>query len=159
MAMETLAAARTAFAARRWADAHDRFLAARQEAPLDADDLSALSQASWWLGLMDESLAAGEEAYKLYLEASNNCRAAYRAFDVAYGYFLKGNEAIGSGWLGRAQRLLADQSDCPEQGYLLYFAVETSLDGGEETMGKARQVQAFGRRNGDRNLVAAGIVS
>ena len=157
--METLAAARTAFKARRWADAHDGFLAARQEAPLDADDLAALSQAAWWLGLLDESLAAGEEAYKLYLDASNNRRAAYRAFDVAYGYFIKGNESVGSGWVGRAQRLLADEPDCPEQGYLLYFAVETSLDGGEETMAKAREVQAFGRRHRDRNLVAAGIVA
>jgi DNA-binding NarL/FixJ family response regulator len=108
---------------------------------------------------MDESLAAGEEAYRLYLDASNVRRAAYRAFDVAYGYFLQGNEAVGGGWIGRAQRLLADQPDCAEQGYLLYFAVETSLDGGEETIAKARQVQACGRRHGDRNLVAAGIVA
>jgi DNA-binding NarL/FixJ family response regulator len=157
--MEALDAARTAFAARHWADAREGFLAARQEGPLEADDLSALSQAAWWLGLMDESLAAGEEAYRLYLDASNVRRAAYRAFDVAYGYFLQGNEAVGGGWIGRAQRLLADQPDCAEQGYLLYFAVETSLDGGEETMAKARQVQACGRRHGDRNLVAAGIVA
>ncbi|MGH8974854.1 MAG: LuxR C-terminal-related transcriptional regulator, partial [Acidimicrobiia bacterium] len=78
---------------------------------------------------------------------------------TAYGYFLRGNEAVGGGWVGRAQRLLADEPDCPEQGYLLYFAVETSLDGGEETMAKARQVQACGRRHRDRNLVAAGIVA
>jgi DNA-binding NarL/FixJ family response regulator len=154
-----LAAARTAFAARHWAEAHDRFLAARREGSLDADDLAALSQAAWWLGLMDESLAAGEEAYERYLDASDIRRAAYRAFDVAYGYFLKGNGPVGSGWIGRAQRLLADEPDCPEHGYLLYFAVETSLDGGEETMAKAREVQAIGRRHGDRNLVAAGIVA
>ena len=36
--MEMLAAARTAFAARQWADAHDGFLAARHEGPLDADE-------------------------------------------------------------------------------------------------------------------------
>lgn len=157
--METLAAARDAFAARDWAGARDGFLAARHEAPLGADDLSALGQASWWLGLMDESLAAREEAYRLYLDASDNRRAAYCAFDTAYGYFLKGNGAVGGGWIGRAQRLLADEPECTEQGYLLYFAVETSLDGGEETMAKARQVQAIGRRHGDRNLVAAGIVA
>jgi DNA-binding NarL/FixJ family response regulator len=157
--MEMLAAARAAFAARDWAGARGGFLAARQEAPLGADDLSALGQASWWLGLMDESLAAREEAYQLYLGASDNRRAAYCAFDTAYGYFLKGNGAVGGGWIGRAQRLLADEPECTEQGYLLYFAVETSLDGGEETMAKARQVQAIGRRHGDRNLVAAGIVA
>lgn len=159
MTAQTLAAARAAFAARDWVGAHDRFLTARREAELDADDLSALGHASWWLGLMDESLAAGEEAYRLYLDASNSRRAAYLAFDTAYGYFLRGNEAVGSGWIGRAQRLLADEPECPEQGYLLYFAVETSLDGGEETMAKARQVQAIGRRHGDCNLVAAGIVA
>src|ERR671924_144012 len=120
--METIVAARTAFAARDWVGARDQFLAARQE------------------------------AYRLYLDAGNNRRAAYLAFDTAYGYFLKGNQAIGGGWLSRAQRLLADEPECPEQGYLLYFAVETSLDGGEETMAKARQVQDFGRRHGDRNL-------
>jgi DNA-binding NarL/FixJ family response regulator len=157
--MDQLAAARAAFAERDWIGAHGGFLAARQEAPLDADDLSALREASWWLGLMDEALAAGEEAYRLYLEASANRRAAYLAFHTAYGYFLKGNEAVGSGWLGRAQRLVADEPECAEQGYLLYFAVETSLDGGEETMAKSRQVQAVGRRHGDRNLVAAGIVA
>jgi len=157
--MDTLTTARRAFAGRHWALARDGFLAARQEGPLDADDTSALGHSAWWLGLMDESLAAGEEAYRLYLDAGNNRRAAYCAFDTAYGYFLKGNEAVGSGWVGRAQRLLAEEPDCAEQGYLLYFAVETSLDGGEETMAKARQVQAFGRRHGDRNLVAAGIVA
>lgn len=157
--MEKLAAARAAFAARHWTGAHDGFITARQEVPLDADDLSALAAASWWLGLMDESLAVGEEAYGRYLEASDHRRAAMRAFDIAYAYFLRGNEAVGGGWVSRAQRLLADQPDCPEQGYLLYFAVETSLDGGEGTMAKARQVQHFGRRHADRNLVAAGIVA
>jgi DNA-binding NarL/FixJ family response regulator len=156
--MENLAAARAAFAARRWAEAHDGFVAARQEAPLDADDLTALAHAAWWLGIMDESMAVGEEAYERYLQASDHRRAAMRAFEVAYDYFLRGNQAVGGGWVSRAQRLLADQPDCPEQGYLLYFAVETSLDGGEETMAKARQVQDFGRRHADRNLVAAGMV-
>jgi DNA-binding NarL/FixJ family response regulator len=157
--MDKLAAARAAFAARDWTGAHDRFLAARQEAPLDADDLNALAEASWWLGLMDESLAAREQAYGRYVEALDNRRAAMRAFDIAYAYFLRGNETVGGGWVNRAQRLVGDEPDCPEQGYLLYFAVETSLDGGEETMAKARQVQGFGRRHADSNLIAAGMVA
>ena len=156
--MQKLAAARAAFAARDWPGARDGFLAAREDAALDADDLSSLAGAAWWLGLMDESMAVAEEAYRHYLEAPNNRRAAMRAFDVAYAYFLRGDVEVGGGWVSRAQRLVADEPDCAEQGYLLYFAVETSLDGGEETMAKARQVQAFGRRHGDRNLVAAGMV-
>jgi DNA-binding NarL/FixJ family response regulator len=52
-----------------------------------------------------------------------------------------------------------DEPDCPEQGFLLYLAVETSLDGGEETLANAREVQGFGRRHADHNLIAAGLVA
>src|SRR5207244_7303560 len=68
--MDNLSAARAAFLAGNWTKARDDFLAARPETPLDADDLSALARASWWLGLMDESLAAWEEVYARHLEAS-----------------------------------------------------------------------------------------
>ena len=157
--MDKLAAARAAFAARDWTGAHDAFVAARPEAPLDADDLNAFAEASWWLGLMDESQAAREAAYGAYLESSDNRRAAMRAVDIAYAYFLQGNGPVGSGWVNRAHRLVDEEPDCPEQGFLLYLAVETSLDGGEETVVKARQVQGFGRRHGDHNLIAAGMVA
>jgi DNA-binding CsgD family transcriptional regulator len=157
--MKKLEAARVAFANHDWARAHDAFIAAGADAPLDADDVASLREASWWLGLMDESLAAAEKAYSLYLEASDNRRAAYQAWEIAYAYFLKGDEALGGGWIGRAQRLLTEEPDCAEQGYLLYFFVEHSLDAGEETLAKAREVQEFGRRNADRNLIAAGMVA
>jgi DNA-binding NarL/FixJ family response regulator len=157
--VDRLTVARTAFAARDWTGARDGFVAARDDLPLDADDLNALAEAAWWLGLMDESLAAREAAYERYLERSDNRRAAMRAFDIAYAYFLRGDETVGGGWVNRAQRLVENEPDCAEQGYLLYFTVETSLDGGEETMAKARAVQAVGRRHADPNLIAAGIVA
>ena len=121
--------------------------------------MASLREASWWLGLLDESLAAAEKAYQLYFEASDKRRAAYQAWEIAYANFLKGDEAVGSGWIGRVQRLLAGEPDCAEQGYLLYFFVESSLGGGEETLAKAREVQEFGRRNANRNLIAAGMVA
>ena len=158
-AVDKLTAARAAFAARDWTRAHDGFVTARHDVPFEADDLNALAEAAWWLGLMDESLAAREAAYEQYLKASDNRRAAMRAFDIAYAYFLRGNETVGGGWVHRAQRLVEDEPHCPEQGYLLYFSVETSLDGGTATLTKAREVQAFGRRHADPNLIAAGIVA
>jgi DNA-binding CsgD family transcriptional regulator len=157
--MDKLATARAALAAHDWTSAHDGFLEARSETSFGADDLNALAEASWWLGLMEESQAAREEAYEAYLEASDNRRAAMRAIDIAYGHFLRGNGTVGAGWVNRAQRLVEDEPDCPEQGFLLYLAVETSLDGGEETLAKAREVQAVGRRHADRNLIAAGLVA
>jgi DNA-binding CsgD family transcriptional regulator len=157
--MERLVAARAAFADHDWRRARDGFIAAGAEAPLEADDLASLREASWWLGLLDESLAAAEKAYARYLEASDRRRAAYQAWEIAYAHFLKGDESVGRGWIGRVQRLLAEEPDCAEQGYLLYFFVESSLGGGEETLAKAREVQAFGRRNANRNLIAAGMVA
>src|SRR5206468_3606882 len=121
--MDTLHVARAAFAEHDWTRAHDAFITAGAEAPLDADDMASLREASWWLGLMDEALAAAERAYTLYLEASDRRRAAYQAWEIAYAHFLKGNEAVGGGWIGRVQRLLTGEPDCAEQGYLLYFFV------------------------------------
>src|SRR5438552_18230487 len=106
--VDRLTAARAAFAARDWTGAHDGFVTARHDVPLDADDLNALAEAAWWLGLMDESLVAREAAYERYLEASDNRRAAMRAFDIAYAHFLRGNETVGGGWVNRAQRLVED---------------------------------------------------
>ena len=88
--MQELAAARAAFAARHWTGAHDGFLAARQDGPLDADDLSALATASWWLGLMDESIAVREEAYERYLEASDHRRAASQCSRCRRGLWYSG---------------------------------------------------------------------
>jgi DNA-binding NarL/FixJ family response regulator len=157
--MEHFEAARAAFANHDWTRAHESFLAAAAEAPLGADDLAALREASWWLGLIDESLAAAKNAYTQYVEASDNRSASYQAFEIAYAHFLKGEQDVGSGWIGRAQRLLADEPDCAEQGYVLYFFVEHSLNEGEETLAKAQEVRACGQRNGDRNLIAAGMVA
>jgi hypothetical protein len=60
--MEKLEAARAAFANHDWTRAHDGFIAAAAEAPLDADDLASLREASWWLGLLDESLVDLDDA-------------------------------------------------------------------------------------------------
>src|ERR1051326_1046937 len=113
-AMKRLEAAHAAFANYDWRRAHDDFRAARAEAPLAADDLASLREASWWLGLVDESLAAAEEAYTLYLEASDNRRAAHQAWEIAYAHFLKADDAVGRGWIGRVQRLLAEEGRSEE---------------------------------------------
>lgn len=153
--------ARAAFASRQWVAARERYAAAAGEAVPSGVDLAQWSEATWWVGLADESRELAERAYAAYLDERNQPRAAYTAFDVAYAYFLKGDEARGGGWLGRAERLLADQPECVEHGYLRYFRVEGLLAGDdhEATLEAARDVQAFAERHGDRTLVAAGVVA
>ncbi|HEV3464002.1 MAG TPA: hypothetical protein VG846_08470, partial [Actinomycetota bacterium] len=115
----TLEAARDAYRRRDWAAARERFHAARRAGELAAEDLDALGDAAWWLGDFDEATAALEQAYRRHLEADRPGPAARAALGVAVNHLLQGDGVVGSGWLGRVQRLLRDQPDGPEHGYLL----------------------------------------
>ena len=153
-------AAQVAFGCRDWAVARDRFRAARDVGVLGADDFFALAEAAWWLGEIDESLAAFEQAYRRYLQAGQPRRAAMAAMFLAAHSTERGDLAIGSGWMGRVHRLLRDQPEGAEHGYPLYFDVFSAMAGGDldGAVARARRMQEVGRRFGDPNLVAIGVL-
>src|SRR5262249_45423402 len=68
--------------------------------------------------------------------------------------------ARGSGWLGRAERLVQQHpQDCVEQGYLLLPAAQRHLSAGEAVEARtcaARAVE-IGERFGERDLIAFGL--
>ena len=47
--------------------------------------------------------------HRHYLEQGYVDRAAVQAIDLAGMFFMRGEPALGSGWLSRARKLLADQ--------------------------------------------------
>ena len=156
-----LKAAQDAYARRDWLGARDGFLAAREADELSADDLHALADAAWWLGLVDESLAAAEEAYRMFLQGARPRQAASAATNIAVSLFLRGDDVAGSGWMSRAQRILSDQPECPEHGYVRYLLeVEAALGGDEldALISSAQEVQNIGHRHADPNLIAVGIL-
>lgn len=156
-----LDAAREAYAHRDWQGARDGFRASRDTGELVADDLHIWADAAWWLGLVDESLAAAEEAYRMFLQGTRPRQAASAAMNIALSLFLRGDDVAGSGWMSRVQRILRDQPECPEHGYMRYLLeVEAGLGGGEldAVASSARDVQEIGRRQADPNLVALGIL-
>ncbi len=156
-----LATARAAHREHRWTDAHAAFVAARSQVDLTADDLSALADCAWWAGLVDESIAAGEDAYRELLAEERPRAAATAAIGVAMNHLLRGGSAAGSGWLGRAARLLEGEPESAEAGYLAYLLeVEAAFDDRdrEAVAAAARQVRATGVRVGDPTLVAAGLL-
>lgn len=158
---EELAAARTAYRSRQWPDAHDRFRTVRAHAPLGADDLFALADAAWWIGLVDESISAGEAAFHAYLEEEAPRGAAMAAIGIGVNFLLRGDVAVGSGWLGRAARLLENEPECVEHGYLRYLTqVEGALDDPDHDAVRAAAagVRELGRRHGDQSLVALGLL-
>lgn len=157
-----LDSARAAYAANRWAEARAGFLAARARGPLSADDMSALAEASWWDGAIDESLSASEEAYRLFLQGDEPRfeAAAMVAMDLGFSWYLRGEETMGSGWISRAQRLLENRPECVEHGYLQALAIDESLATGDydTALDVARAVEAAADRHGDETLAAYALV-
>jgi hypothetical protein len=125
-----LEAARDAYRRRDWAAAREGFVAARAAGELAAADLDALGDAAWWLGEVEEASAVLEAAYRRYLDEGRPGPAAMAAMGIGINAFLRGDGVVGAGWVGRAQRLLADQPEGVEHGYLLYLELEGALDGG-----------------------------
>lgn len=159
-ANKALAAAREAYGRADWSAARDGFVAAREQGELSPDDAVALAGAAWWLGRVEESLAAGEEAYRHFLHGQRPRQAAMAAIGIAVDLFLRGDDVLGSGWMSRAQRLLRDEPESVEYGYLSYItSVEAKLGADlDEVIDSARHVQGVGHRHADPNLVATGTL-
>jgi DNA-binding CsgD family transcriptional regulator len=158
---EELAAARAAYRRRDWHAARDGLRAVAAVEQLSADDAFTLADAAWWLGRVEESLAAAEQAYRRYLDGDRPTRAAMAAIHLAVDLLLRGDEVVGSGWLRRAERLLEDQPDAVERGYLRYLLeVEAALGGPgfDAVVVAARQVRELGEHHGDPNLVTLGTL-
>lgn len=160
---EELRAAREAFERQQWGPARAGFAAARAQHELSAEDMVAFADAAWWEGAIDESASAMEEAYRLWLhgDAPHPPAAAMVALDLAFSWFLRGEEALGSGWMSRAQRLLADEPPCVEQAYLQSLEIEGAMAAGDyvEARRLARSIAADARRFGDETLEALVLVS
>ena len=156
---DELAAGRRAYRRRDWPVAHRRLTAVGSRCDLSPDDAALLGDAAWWLGLVDESIAAGQAAYHGFVDAGRPRSAASCAIGVAVNLLLRGEVEQGAGWLQRAARQLTDLPECAEQGYLRYLTeVEGVLDGPDPdaVADTARQVADLGRRLGVPDLSAAG---
>jgi len=122
----------TAAAALRAADWHvarDSFQAALEiegEAP---DLLDGLGRALWWTGDSQGALAWREKAYAQYRKQGETQRAARLALWISSEYSaVWGNASAASGWLARAERLLAGTAPCPEHGWLELARAERAID-------------------------------
>jgi ATP/maltotriose-dependent transcriptional regulator MalT len=116
-----LAAGREQLAARAWASAYADLVAADAEVPLAAPDREALALAAFLTGHEVEAEAARERAHHDHLAAGDADGAARVAFWLGLSLTLRGEEARGAGWFGRARRVLDDagRNDSVWHGYLL----------------------------------------
>jgi class 3 adenylate cyclase len=156
-----LAAARDATARHAWAEAFELLAAAESEGESVApEDLEALGDAAWWTARLDACIGARERAYAAYIESGNRRRAAFVAMTLVKDYFAKRATSIGMAWVNRAERLLADEPECVETGYLERLRSVLALEGEgdyEKALEHAQRTHEVALRTGDRNLEALGL--
>jgi len=158
--VDTLAAAREASTRHSWTEALALYREAREHGELDADDYERLGDAAWWSGKLDESVAANERAFHQHLEVGRHEDAARIALRLAKDEFGRLAAAVGAGWLGQAERLLADRPECVVHGYLarlhavIAFEAEGDFERASEHATTALDIAA---RHGDRDLQALAL--
>jgi hypothetical protein len=101
-----------------WTTARDLFQEQLGEEPEDPEALDGLGRALWWLGESAVSIERRREAYVIHRQQGNACAAANIATYLAAEGRIAGEVAAANGWLARAERLLEDEGQCPERGWL-----------------------------------------
>lgn len=160
--------ARAALARHDWRGAYDLLLAVvgqvggdrGEELPVvDPDPLECFAEAAWWVARLDECIAARERLYRACTEQGSRRRAARAAMLLSDNYGFRGQPSIAGAWLARARRLLADEADCLERGWLAIREAESAHARGDiETAGAhAAWALDLARRIDDPDLEAEGL--
>jgi class 3 adenylate cyclase len=156
---DALQAGRKAIKRRAWREAYDLLSAAAASTELLPEDLEGLAKAAWCTGQFQENIDIYERAYANYVEGGNRSRAAYIALLLAKSYGSRGASSVAAGWRNRVERLLDQEPESPEHGYLAQVRasaawVQGDLNGALE---HANRMFEIGKRFGDRDLQALGL--
>ena len=139
-----------------WLSAFDSLTRADRNEPLGAEDLEMRARSAYMLGRDDDYVGDLERAHQLYLDRGEVARAVRCGFWIGHSFLFRGEQARGTGWFARAQRLLESFGrDCVERGYLLIPLWLEQMSRGNFENGYATALQAaeVGERFGDPDLV------
>jgi DNA-binding CsgD family transcriptional regulator/tetratricopeptide (TPR) repeat protein len=138
-----------------WRAAFDELSAADRDTPLEPVDLVELSKAAHLIGRQNASVELLARAHQGFLGRGETRPAARSAFWLGFISLVSGEPAQASGWLSRAERLLDDQPDCVEKGYLLLPVGYREVHGGDAAVayGAFVDAAAVGERFGDSDLL------
>lgn len=159
--VEELLRAREAFDRRDWVAAYEGLSAGGTDALLAAD-FADLATAAFLLGRHNDCIQALQRAYQAHLDAGDQPAAVRSAFWLAMALMDRGERAVAGGWISRAERLLEGfEQDTVEHGYVLFFRMLGHILGGDPVAGldEAVTLTSYGRRFGDGDLLAAGLMA
>jgi tetratricopeptide (TPR) repeat protein len=161
-----LESGRAAAARRTWGEAYAFLSEAARTATLDVEDVELLGDAATWTGQFDASTTAREQAYAAYLARGDRRSAARVALGLGWNAAVTLRFAVVAGWMASAGRLLASHDGdgeppvWPEHGLMLSLMALGELGAGQLDAGVEHARAAFdiGRRTGDRDVQALGLV-
>ena len=115
---------------------------------------STSRDSAYLCGGEQEATELGTRAHQGFLRAGEPCAAARCAFWLALGAVNNGDFAQAGGWVARGNRLLENQGDCVEKGYLLVPAAIGFVRAGDIQAAFEAFVEAtaIGHRFGDKDL-------
>ena len=141
---------RQALEAADWEEARAAFEAAlaEEETP-DARD--GLGLALWFLGGVQDAIAAREQAVEGYAREGRCDDAARLAVWVSHQHLIGGRSSAARGWLARAERVVEGTGTCAGQGWV---AVERArhAENLDERIEHARRALTIARDTGDGDL-------
>ena len=150
-AHDLLGQGRDALAEGRWDDARVLFESAC-EADAGVEALDGLGRALHFQGEYARAIELTEEAFGAYRRAGRRIEAADRARWLAFLHgCVNANMAAASGWMARAESLLADADECPGHGWLALDSAPFTDDAAERER-LAAAALSIARRFGDVDL-------
>jgi class 3 adenylate cyclase len=152
-------AGREALQRHAWEEGYELFKEADAAGELSGGDLELYAEAALWAEGIDAYLPLEERAHTAHARAGNSLRAAYVATNLAHDYNIKLEPSVANGWLRRATRLLENEAEAAEHGYLALQRSLMALDDHDfdRALVEGRKAEEIGRRFGDRSLEIRGI--
>src|SRR5262245_48304323 len=106
MGDDLLVTIRAALERQEWQQAFDASGSAVATGEREAERLDLHAEAAWWLGQLDQCIAAREQAYRLYDEVGDDRAAGQCAVWLYEHHLMRARPAIAAAWLRRARRSL-----------------------------------------------------
>ena len=158
--VDSLQTAREAAARHAWREAYDAY-AAVDKHELAAEDLDRFAEAAWWGGRLDEAINLRERSYAGFAANGEKLAAARIALTLSWDYSARGAFSVSNGWFATAERLLAEQDESAEHGFLtLTRGINAMFEGDDPGAAIVNFDRAFelGCRFGDRDTQVLALV-
>jgi class 3 adenylate cyclase len=114
-----------------WREAYEIMAEADGAGDLGADDLEILAQAAWWVGEPAVAREAWERVSNMHARAGDKVAAANAAAQLAFYLLGTGQMSAMSGWLRRAERLLAGEPENPVHAMIALVRGLTAFTSGD----------------------------